>query len=97
MFVLQNLPTDRTRIAGIETTPFATGTQSAKFDLTLVASEVSEGLRTAVIYNTDLFDAATIERMLRHFEVCWKVSSKTRRRAFPDTASHRGRTAQVAD
>ncbi len=68
MIVLQNLPTDGTRIAELETTPFSTGTQSAKLDLMLVASEVSQGLRTAVIYNTDLFEAETIQRMLGHFQ-----------------------------
>ena len=69
IFALQNVPTEGTRIAGIETTPFSTGTQSAKLDLTLAVTEVSEGLRTAAVYNTDLFDGATIERMLRHYQV----------------------------
>ena len=68
IFALQNVPTEGTRIAGLETTPFSTGTQSAKLDLTLAVTEVSEGLRTAAVYNTDLFDGATIERMLQHYQ-----------------------------
>jgi non-ribosomal peptide synthetase component F len=30
--------------------------------------EHSEGIRGVVVYNTDLFDAATITRMLGHFQ-----------------------------
>ncbi len=67
MFALQNLPTESMKIAEVTTSPFSGGTQSAKLDFTLVATEVSEGLRTVVIYNTDLFDCATINRMLGHF------------------------------
>ena len=48
-------------------TPFGASLPSAKFDLTLIASEVADGLRVSIVYSTDLFDAATIERMLRHF------------------------------
>ena len=37
--------------------------------MTLIASEVARWPARLVEYNTDLFEAATIERMLRHFEV----------------------------
>jgi aspartate racemase len=40
---------------------------SAKFDLTLTMSERDGELRGSLNYNTDLFDAATIERVLGHF------------------------------
>ena len=36
---------------------------TAKFDLTLVWREAAEGLTGTLEYNTDLFDAATIERL----------------------------------
>lgn len=42
---------------------------TAKFDLFLSVVEDSEGLRAIIEYNTDLFDASTITRMLGHFEV----------------------------
>jgi amino acid adenylation domain-containing protein len=45
------------------------GTGTAKFDLTLSMAETGQGLVGAVEYNTDLFDAATIERMTRNFQV----------------------------
>ena len=40
-----------------------------KFDLTLYAYEREEGLFLDLVYNTDLFEAATAERMLGRFQV----------------------------
>ena len=42
---------------------------TSKFDLTLSAQETAEGLRAAIEYSTDLFEADTIRRMLGHLEV----------------------------
>ncbi|WP_420895036.1 non-ribosomal peptide synthetase, partial [Sorangium cellulosum] len=41
---------------------------TAKFELTLALQETEEGLRGMLEYNTDLFDAATIERMAGHYQ-----------------------------
>ncbi|HEX8352258.1 MAG TPA: condensation domain-containing protein, partial [Pyrinomonadaceae bacterium] len=41
---------------------------SAKFDLTLTAVEGEEKLTVVFNYKTDLFDAATVERMNAHFQ-----------------------------
>ena len=43
--------------------------RTAKFDLTLSLTEGADGLEGVWEYNTDLFEAATIERMNGHFEV----------------------------
>jgi amino acid adenylation domain-containing protein len=45
------------------------GTGTAKFDLTLSLTEGEHGLNASIGYNTDLFDAATIERMGGHLQV----------------------------
>ncbi|HKG78374.1 MAG TPA: condensation domain-containing protein, partial [Pyrinomonadaceae bacterium] len=42
--------------------------QVAQFDLTLVMAEVDGRLAACLQYNTDLFDQATISRMIRHFQ-----------------------------
>lgn len=39
----------------------------AQFDLALTVAEVDDGLAASLEYNTDLFEAATIRRMLAHF------------------------------
>ena len=40
----------------------------AQFDLSLAASQAKGGTSLGMQYNTDLFDADTIERMMDHFE-----------------------------
>ena len=42
--------------------------QPAQFDLTLMMAEMGDRLAASLHYNTDLFDAKTISRMLRYFE-----------------------------
>ncbi|WP_436866196.1 non-ribosomal peptide synthase/polyketide synthase [Bacillus fungorum] len=42
--------------------------KTSKFDLTLFVQETEYGLATTIEYNTDLFDRATIQRMLGHLE-----------------------------
>jgi aspartate racemase len=43
-------------------------TGTSKYDLTLVMRETGQGLRMSFEYKTDLFDDATITRMLGHFQ-----------------------------
>jgi len=68
MFVWQARTTERPILPGLAVEWRAVETGTAKFDLTLVIQESENGLRTHAEYNSDLFDAATIERLLRHFE-----------------------------
>ena len=43
-------------------------TGTSKFDLTFVVQDFGGGLAARVEYNSDLFDAGTMERLLEHFE-----------------------------
>jgi amino acid adenylation domain-containing protein len=43
-------------------------TDTAKFDLTLELDSRPEGIVGRFVYNTDLFEAATISRMIEHFK-----------------------------
>ena len=70
MFVLQNaggaaIETDGLRITDIELLHGG----AAMFDLTLNVEQTEDGLRLLAVYNSDLFDAATVQRMLESFEV----------------------------
>jgi hypothetical protein len=49
---------------GLSVTHLAADNGSSRFDLTLALSEKGGGLETIFEYNTDLFEAATIRRML---------------------------------
>jgi amino acid adenylation domain-containing protein len=68
MFALQNMPEERLDVGGLTFTPLPAPHRTAKFDLSLGASEGPTGLMLSWEYNTDLFDRDTIETMARHFE-----------------------------
>ena len=42
---------------------------TSKFDLTLNAVETESGLRTAIEYNQDIYEASTVQRMAEHFRI----------------------------
>ncbi|MBR8838801.1 MAG: amino acid adenylation domain-containing protein [Stigonema ocellatum SAG 48.90 = DSM 106950] len=67
MFSLQNAPQVQLELTGLSVTPLITEDTTAKFDLTLVMQNTATGLVGVWAYNTDLFDASTIERMTGHF------------------------------
>jgi amino acid adenylation domain-containing protein len=68
LFVLQNIPAEVAEMAGVQIQRFIVATQTTTFDLTLTLEETTDGLKSTLIYNTDLFDSATIERMAQHWE-----------------------------
>ncbi|PDZ09110.1 non-ribosomal peptide synthetase [Bacillus pseudomycoides] len=68
MFTLQNMKQELPQLSERNMELMENHTSVAKFDLSLFASETEEGLLLTFEYNTDLFNAATIERMAGHFE-----------------------------
>ncbi|HEY9877512.1 MAG TPA: amino acid adenylation domain-containing protein [Leptolyngbyaceae cyanobacterium] len=68
MFVLQNTPTSALELPGLTVNSLNIDSKTAKFDLTLFMIEAAQGLRASLEYNTDLFNAATITRMLGNFQ-----------------------------
>jgi len=68
MFVLQNAPTTPLELPGLTLKPLEIHSKTAKFDLTLYVEEADTGLIANLEYNTDLFDASTINRMLGHYQ-----------------------------
>ena len=71
MFVLQNnkMPDSARQELTLGHLEVGQGTGTAKFDLTLALVEDDDHLSGSLEYNTDLFDAATIERMIDHFRI----------------------------
>ena len=68
MFALQNMPRPSLKLAGLTMTPVEVHSGTAMFDLTLFMVEREQGLAGTFEYSTDLFDAATISRMMAHFQ-----------------------------
>src|SRR5205807_7979932 len=67
MLVLQNTPSQAAELPGLEAEGQELPMATATFDLTIEFQELDDGvLHGMVTYNTNLFDAATIERMAEH-------------------------------
>jgi amino acid adenylation domain-containing protein/non-ribosomal peptide synthase protein (TIGR01720 family) len=67
MFILQNAPATARELRSLSISQIETESGTATCDLTLTAAEMADGLGLAFEYNTDLFEAATIERLAGHF------------------------------
>jgi amino acid adenylation domain-containing protein len=68
MFVLQNAPQEKLELPGLKLDLLDLDGGTAKFDLMLSLEESEEGLEGVCEYSTDLFDEATIHRLLGHFQ-----------------------------
>ena len=68
MFILHDTPTQALALPDLTMNPMKVESKTAQFDLTLSMEETEQGLRGALEYNTDLFDAATITRMAGHLQ-----------------------------
>ncbi|MHB8519306.1 MAG: amino acid adenylation domain-containing protein [Limisphaerales bacterium] len=68
LFAFQNVPAQNLQLPGLTVTAIEVHTGTTKFDLTLSVIEDHGGLRCYAEYAADLFDAATIRRMLGHFQ-----------------------------
>jgi amino acid adenylation domain-containing protein/non-ribosomal peptide synthase protein (TIGR01720 family) len=68
MLVLQNAPAGSLEIQDLCLRPVSVDAATSKFDLTLILEEHEGVLAGTVEYATDLFDAATIDRLAGHFE-----------------------------
>src|SRR5882724_10345567 len=69
MLVLQNAPFEDLDISDLRLRRVSGAGTTAKFDLTLSLEERDGALVGQVEYATDLFDAATVDRLTRHFAV----------------------------
>jgi amino acid adenylation domain-containing protein len=69
MFALQNAPYSTLELGSATLQRFDVHTVAAQCDLTLVMAEMSGGMMCSVEYSTDLFEAATIGRMIEQFKV----------------------------
>ncbi|WDD36942.1 amino acid adenylation domain-containing protein (plasmid) [Nostoc sp. UHCC 0926] len=68
MFVLQNVPISNPRLSDVSITYQESYNGTSKFDLTLFMEDSEQGLVATCEYNTDLFNAETITRILGHFQ-----------------------------
>ncbi|MFP2913541.1 condensation domain-containing protein, partial [Pyxidicoccus sp. 3LFB2] len=67
-FTLQNAPVEALTLSGLELELLTPEQETAKFDLDFGLEESATGFTGTLRYNTDLFEAATIERMMGHLK-----------------------------
>ncbi|NOK12149.1 AMP-binding protein, partial [Corallococcus exercitus] len=76
MFSLQNAPVSELVLPDVALRTLRVEAQTTKFELTLSLSDTPEGFSGSIEYNTDLFDAGTVERMAGHLEVLLEAIAK---------------------
>jgi len=67
MVVLQNSPVSAQEVSGLTLSPLELDSGTAQLDLFLSMSESPKGLVGYLEYNTDIFEAATIQQLLKNF------------------------------
>ncbi|NML38920.1 amino acid adenylation domain-containing protein [Chitinophaga sp. G-6-1-13] len=78
MFELQNVPeAPALHLNGLHLFQEETKYTSAQFDLTFSIRESTDGLEVLVIYGADLFNEATLDRMMAHYEQLLRAVIKT--------------------
>ena len=69
MFIFQNTPEQEQSAPGLRMRPLKTEHGVARFDLTLTVTDTGKGFVGSMTYDVDLFETATIDRLLAHFHV----------------------------
>jgi amino acid adenylation domain-containing protein len=94
MFVLQNAPAEALNVAGLTFHPLPAESGAATFDLTLSLSTAGGGFGGMLQFKSDLFEAATIDRLLGHFRVLLTAAAARPEERLGDlpllTAAERG-------
>ena len=67
-FIFQNTPRSNVEIPNLQVAQPGVQQGSARFELTLVLTETDDAVAAVLEYNTDLFESATIKRMLGNYE-----------------------------
>jgi hypothetical protein len=80
LYLYQN-EIDFPELPGLQLTFLELGTETAKFDLTVLVAEVDEGLVVGMEYNSELFDAETIDGWLDQYQrlLCEVVAHPSQR------------------
>ena len=68
MFALQNAPSEAAVLHGLKMRSMPVDSQNAVFDLTLLLEDHPTQFSALMQFDTDLYEEATIKRMLEHFE-----------------------------
>ncbi|MGB7925177.1 MAG: amino acid adenylation domain-containing protein, partial [Pyrinomonadaceae bacterium] len=69
LLVLQNTPTDDSKLTGLSFSPMEHDDRTAKLDLSLELRDNGSIISGTVEYSTALFDEASVERIVEHYRI----------------------------
>ena len=69
MFVLENEVEQLSDLHNVTVSAQSFAHHTSKFELTLFLSKTTDGLSGSIEYNTDLFEATSIDRLINHFTI----------------------------
>lgn len=69
MFMVQNAPSTNSPLQDLRLSEVDIEISTTKYDLSLSVTELDDHLFLFAVYNSDLFDASTIERLLKNYQV----------------------------
>ena len=72
ILVFESPPAPPPELVGLSISPLEADTGMTKFDLSLFMADTTQGLSGTLVYRTDLFEPATIARMLECFQTLLK-------------------------
>ncbi|MCB0212276.1 MAG: amino acid adenylation domain-containing protein, partial [Anaerolineae bacterium] len=67
-FILQNAPLASVVLPGLEVNPLAITVERTRFDVEFHLWEIDDSLQGQLIYNIDLFEVTTIQRIIDHYQ-----------------------------
>jgi len=70
--ILQNFSEQTVELPGLKITPVTSSSRAAKFDMNLIIEDSADGIHGIWEYNTDLFEAATLTRMIVQLQTLLK-------------------------
>ncbi len=76
-FALQNMPEAPLRLSGLAVEPFAYEFGATDLDLDVYVEPAADGLRVSMLYNTDLFEASTVDGMAAAYRVLLEGAART--------------------
>ncbi|HEX7184605.1 MAG TPA: amino acid adenylation domain-containing protein [Thermoanaerobaculia bacterium] len=68
LFALENIGRTPFRLPGLDVAPREVWSGTVKFDLSFTVVETGEGFAAALVYDREIFDAATMARLAGHYE-----------------------------
>jgi non-ribosomal peptide synthetase component F len=95
-FTFQNAPMRALELPRLTLTPVAIGNQAiVEYDLSLIIAGEAGGVSGNLVYNSDLFDASTIARLLDHFVVILEQATADPERPLLDIQLQRDDSAEL--